>query len=87
MSARKKITVEEYFQKILRKFIDFGVQFADIISDSSYISALAERDLEKLAKVWKLVFEMLGENCSENAAETLSQLIGEYKQLGGDEDE
>lgn len=87
MSVRKKITVGEYFDKNSRKFIKFGEKFAEILNDDAQITSLAEKDLEKLAKVWKLVFEMLIENYSENSSDKLSMLIGEYKQLGEENDE
>lgn len=87
MTARKKITVEEYFDKNSRKFIDFGVKFADTLNNEELIDALAQKDLEKLAKVWKLVFEMLSENFSANSSDKLSELISEYGRIGRDEDE
>lgn len=86
MAARKKITVEEYFSKNSRKFIDFGEKFAEILNNEELISALAEKDLEKLAKVWKLVFEMLSENSSANSSDKLSELISEYGRIGKSED-
>lgn len=87
MAVRKKITVEEYFDKNSRKFIDFGEKFAEMLNNEELISALAEKDLEKLAKVWKLVFEMLTENISVNSADKLCELIGEYGRIGKDDDE
>lgn len=87
MAARKKITVEEYFSNNSRKFIDFGENFAEILNNKELINALAEKDLEKLAKVWKLVFEMLSENFSSNSSDKLSELISEYGRMGKGEDE
>lgn len=86
MAARKKITVEEYFDKNSRKFIDFGEKFAEILNNEELINALAEKDLEKLAKVWKLVFEMLSENTTSNSIDKLSELISEYGRIGKDEE-
>lgn len=86
MAARKKITVEEYFDKNARKFIAFGERFADTLNDEETISALAQKDLEKLAKVWKLVFEMLIENSPASSADKLLEFIGAYNELGKDDD-
>lgn len=81
MAAKKKLTAEEYFDKNTEKFISFGETFADMLNDNELISAAAQKDLEKLAKVWKLVFEMLIENSSANSSDKLSELIGAYKEL------
>lgn len=86
MAARKKITPDEYFAKNTQKFISFGEKFADILCDEQIVTELAQKDLEKLAKVWKLVVEMLLENSSANSTDKLAELIGAYKELGkGDE--
>lgn len=76
----KKYTSSEFFDKHNRAFIRFGELFAKKLTDETLISALAEKDLEKLAKVFKLVFEMLGENSGDNN-EKLISLIGEYNAL------
>ena len=87
MAAQKKVSFEDYFTKNTKKFITFGETFTNILNDKELIGSLAQKDLEKLAKVWKLVFEMLIENTSENSADRLSELIGAYKDIGKDESE
>lgn len=87
MATSKKITLEDYFSKNTRKFITFGETFANILNDKELISSLAQKDLEKLAKVWKLVFELLSENSSEGASDKLTELIGAYKDIGKGEGE
>lgn len=77
----KKYTSSEFFDKHNRAFIKFGELFAQKLTDEELISALAEKDLEKLAKVFKLVFEMLSENTDDGSAEKLIALIGEYRAL------
>ncbi|MGN1120490.1 MAG: hypothetical protein ACI4Q4_09025 [Oscillospiraceae bacterium] len=81
----KKITPEEFFAKHNRTFIKFGELFAKKLNDEELISALAEKDLEKLAKVFKLVFEMLDEHNAEAGTDKLIQLIGAYNEIGEDE--
>lgn len=78
----KKLTAAEFFGKHNRSFIKFGEMFAEKLTDPDLISSLAEKDLEKLAKVFKLVFEMLEEN-SDNGTAELVRLIGEYTDLDG----
>lgn len=87
MAARKKVTVEDYFAKNARKFLSFGETFANTLGDRELIAALAQKDLEKLAKVWKLVMEMLSENSAGNSPDKLIELIGAYNELGKDDDE
>ena len=87
MAERKKISVEDYFAKNARKFISFGETFVNTLNDKELIAALAQKDLEKLAKVWKLVMELLAENSPNSSADKLLELIGAYNELGKDDDE
>lgn len=81
--AAKKIKVSEYFAKYNRNFIKFGESFAKLLNDEELINELAQKDLEKLAKVWKLVFELMNEQSADNG-EKLSELIGAYRDIGKD---
>ena len=79
----KEINVSDYFKKNNRKFIKFGENFAKLLNDEELINELARKDLEKLAKVWKLVFELMNEQSSDNG-EKLAELIGAYNDIGKD---
>lgn len=81
----KKLTAAEFFDKHNRSFMKFGEMFARKITDEELISALAEKDLEKLAKVFRLVFEMVEENTSADSADRLAKLIEAYSEVSGDE--
>lgn len=81
----KKITSAEFFGKHNRSFIKFGEMFAKKLTDEELITALAEKDLEKLAKVFRLVFEMLDENSQSDSTEKLIELIGAYNSIEGDD--
>lgn len=87
MAERKKVTVEDYFAKNARKFLSFGENFANTLNDKELIAALAQKDLEKLAKVWKLVIELLSENSAGSSSDKLLELIGAYNELGKDDEE
>ncbi|MBQ8195128.1 MAG: hypothetical protein IJZ47_07145 [Oscillospiraceae bacterium] len=80
----KKLTAAEFFTKHNRSFIKFGEMFARKITDEELISALAEKDLEKLAKVFRLVFEMVEENSSSEDTEKLAKLIQAYSEVDTD---
>ena len=49
------------------------------------VTALAEKDLEKLAKVFKLVFDMLRENGGDANDEALQKLMEAYADLDSEE--
>lgn len=76
----RKLTAAEFFEKNNAAFMKFGNIFTKKLTDEELISALAERDLEKLAKVFRLVFEMLSEN-SADSGERLSALISAYSEI------
>ena len=80
----KKISAAEFFTKHNRSFIKFGEMFARKITDEELITALAEKDLEKLAKVFRLVFEMVEENSSAEDSEKLAKLIQAYSEVDAD---
>ena len=81
----KKVTAAEFFDKHNRSFMKFGEMFAKKITDEELISTLAEKDLEKLAKVFRLVFDMVEENTSANENDRLAKLIKAYSEVECDE--
>lgn len=83
---KRKLNVAEYFEKYNSNFVKFGIQFAKIINDEELITELAQKDLEKLTKVWKLVIEMMDEKSADNG-DRLAELIGEYRDVGNGDDD
>ena len=77
----KRYTAADFFKKHNRSFMKFGEMFAKKITDEELISALAEKDLEKLAKVFRLVFEMMDENTTGDESDRLAQLIQAYSEV------
>ena len=76
-----KTTVKDFFDANSAKFIKFGKTFIANLNDENLINELAHKDLEKLAKVFKLVFELLGHNSRDNSAEKAAELIAAYTSL------
>ncbi len=70
-----KATAADFFKKHNSAFMKFGRLFTKKITDEQLISQLAEKDLEKLAKVFRLVFEMVQENAGGEENEKLVSLI------------
>ncbi len=80
----KKLTAAEFFEKNNTAFMKFGNMFTRKLTDEQLITALAEKDLEKLAKVFKLVFEMLEENSPDSSTQ-LAAMISAYSEMGEEE--
>lgn len=79
MARKKKTPIEEYFSRNTSDFIDFGNRFAAMLNDEEIMAAAAQKDIEKVAKVWKLVMETLAENAAAASADKTAELIGEYR--------
>lgn len=86
MAAPKKVTVKEYFEKNNKHLIKFGERFARLLTDENLVISYAEKDLEKLAKVWKLVIEMLDLNTKEDSIGKLAELITAYNEMDDETD-
>lgn len=81
----KKLTAVDFFKKYNSSFMKFGELFAQKITDEQLISALAEKDLEKLAKVFRLVFDMVQQNSAGDENERLAALIQAYTEVSSDD--
>ena len=79
-----KMTAADFFEKNNAAFMKFGKMFTKKLTDQSLIDYLAEKDLEKLAKVFRLVFEMLAENSPDSSTQ-LAAMISAYSDIKEDE--
>ena len=79
-----KITPAQFFEKNNAAFMKFGRMFTRKLTDEQLITALAEKDLEKLAKVFRLVFEMLEENSPDSGTQ-LAAMISAYSGISEEE--
>lgn len=75
-----KLTPAQFFEKNNAAFMKFGKMFTRKITDEQLITALAEKDLEKLAKVFRLVFEMLEEESPDSSTQ-LAAMISAYSEI------
>ena len=76
-----RASAKDFFDANAKNFIKFGKAFISNITDEELISELAHKDLEKLAKVFKLVFELIGENSPDESADKAAELIAAYSSL------
>lgn len=79
-----KMTAADFFDKNSAAFMKFGKMFTKKLTDQAVIDSLAEKDLEKLAKVFRLVFEMLAENSPDSSTQ-LAAMISAYSEIKEDE--
>ena len=79
-----KTTPAQFFDKSNAAFMKFGKMFTRKLTDEQLITSLAEKDLEKLAKVFKLVFEMLEENSPDSSTQ-LAAMISAYSEISEEE--
>lgn len=76
-----RTTAKDFFNANSRNFIKFGKAFITNITDENLINELAHKDLEKLAKVFKLVFELIGEISPDESADKTAELIAAYSAI------
>lgn len=76
-----KASAKDFFDANAKNFIKFGKAFISNLTDEELISELAHKDLEKLAKVFKLVFELIGENSPDESSDKAAELIAAYSAL------
>ncbi len=76
-----KASAKDFFDANAKNFIKFGKAFISNITDEELISELAHKDLEKLAKVFKLVFELIADNSPDESADKAAELIAAYSAL------
>lgn len=76
-----RASAKDFFDANAKNFIKFGKAFISNLTDEELISELAHKDLEKLAKVFKLVFELIGENSPDESADKAAELIAAYSSL------
>lgn len=87
MSISKKdqnISLSEFIKSKNDAFIKFADLFCQQISDEELICALAQKDLEKLAKVFNLVFDRLDKTQATSENKKLDDLIRAVSTLDDD---
>ena len=60
------------------KFIGFGDMFIEALTDSDVIEELANRDLEKLARIFKIIFMGSINDCADGSASPVLREIIDF---------
>ena len=60
------------------KFISFGDMFLEAITNSAIIGEMAERDIEKLARIFRLIFLGSINECADGTATPVFREIMDY---------
>lgn len=78
-------STKAFFQENKKDIMRFAKLFLSKLTDDEIIENLAEKDLEKLARIFKLMFEKLEESeQNSNNNMTLEAILTAYNELGGD---
>ncbi|MCL2077383.1 MAG: hypothetical protein FWH08_03140 [Oscillospiraceae bacterium] len=81
-SKARTTTLSAYFAENRGKILDFGDYFLEKLSDRELLDNLAEKDLEKLARIFKLMFDksFAGEEKAEKEQNrVLEEILGIFK--------
>lgn len=76
----KSESTDGFFAQNKDKLMEFGDMFVEKLTDRELIDKLAEKDLEKLARVFRLVFDRLDEAGKKDSS-TLSQLVEAVREI------
>lgn len=75
MKPMKKYASADFFASNRDDIICFGESFLKKLNDREIIDSLAEKDLEKLARIFKLVFDKLDDSESSSENPTVEAII------------
>lgn len=76
----KSESTDGFFAQNKDRLLEFGDMFVEKLTDRDLIDKLAEKDLEKLARVFRLVFDRLDEAGKKDSS-TLSQLVEAVREI------
>lgn len=68
-------------------FLEFGRLFFGQLCDEELIAAVARKDVEKLAKVFRLLLEVYENEQEEKTPEALTAILEAFGQTGEEDDE
>ena len=72
---KRKKKVADFFTDHEREIYEFGEYVIGLLADRGLTDALAEKDLEKLARVFKLVFDKFCEGGAESEHPLLLEIL------------
>lgn len=81
-TPKTDLTSSAFFAENREKILCFGEYFLEKLSDKELLDALAEKDLEKLARIFKLMFDknFTGEEKTEKEQnKILDEILGIFK--------
>ena len=76
----KSESTDGFFAQNKDRLMEFGDMFVEKLTDRELIDKLADKDLEKLARVFRLVFDRLDEAGKKDSS-TLSQLVEAVREI------
>lgn len=76
----KTDSADSFFIENKDRLIEFGNLFVEKLTDKELIDKLAEKDLEKLARVFRLVFDRL-DQAGKTDSSVLNQLVEAVREI------
>lgn len=76
----KTDSADSFFIENKDRLIEFGNMFVEKLTDKELIDKLAEKDLEKLARVFRLVFDRL-DQAGKTDSSVLDQLVEAVREI------
>ena len=76
----KTDSADSFFIENKDRLIEFGNMFVEKLTDKELIDKLAEKDLEKLARVFRLVFDRLDQAVKTDSS-VLNQLVEAVREI------
>ena len=76
----KTDSADSFFIENKDRLIEFGNLFVEKLTDKELIDKLAEKDLEKLARVFRLVFDRL-DQAGKTDSSVLDQLVEAVREI------
>lgn len=76
----KTDSADSFFIENKDRLIEFGNMFVEKLTDKELIDKLAEKDLEKLARVFRLVFDRL-DQAGKTDSSVLNQLVEAVREI------
>ena len=76
----KTDSADSFFVENKDRLIEFGNMFVEKLTDKELIDKLAEKDLEKLARVFRLVFDRL-DQAGKTDSSVLNQLVEAVREI------
>lgn len=79
--------IQNFITQSRNEFLEFGRLFLEQLCNGELIASIAHKDVEKLAKVFRLLLEIYESEQEEKKPEALTAILEAFGQSGDEDDE